>query len=111
MPSGIVYVPCAVTFTAAGKISATIAAEGAVTLNASGISVLPPRSDAPGIVSGRGVALVGADATVNGTVIAPAGAVTLTGARAAVRCGIVGSTVSVMGDSSKVTVDDKCGAA
>lgn len=111
VPTGIVYVPCAVNFTTSGTVAATIAAEGAVTLSASRISIQPLAPAAPGIVSGNTISLVGADATVTGTVVAPSGAVSLIGARASVRCGIVSSSVSVVGANSTVMVDDKCATA
>jgi hypothetical protein len=45
---------------------------------------------------------------MGGTLLAPAGAVNLSGDAAAVRCGIVARTVSVVGAKSQVTVDDRC---
>lgn len=108
VPSGIVYVPCAMIITGSGKVSATLAAEGAITVKASRVTVQPARANAPGLVSGSGAALIGSDATVTGAVIAPSGDVALTGARAAVRCGILAGTVAIGGSSSKITVDAQC---
>ena len=103
----LVYVPCAVVLTAPGSVAATIAAEGSITVAASTVSVRPTGLDAPALVSGQNVVLSGAGASVGGMLLAPAGAVTVSGSGAVVRCGIVARTVAVVGAKSQITVDDR----
>ena len=110
--TGTVYVPCAVDLTKAGRYAATIAAEGRITVTASGITVGPGPGlrGAVALVSGAdgtSVNLVGADTTVLGQTVGAA-AVRANGARTALSCGAVGSSVYIGGADSSATLKTWC---
>ena len=111
VPSGVVYVPCAVEITKGGTIHATIAAEGSISVKAAKVAVEPTRATDPALVTGAtgaAVTLLGADAHVSGAIVAASGQVSLAGARGLVRCGVLGETVSISGAKSRVSVDPGC---
>ncbi|WP_344944957.1 hypothetical protein [Terrabacter ginsenosidimutans] len=110
--TGIVYVPCAVNLTKAGRYDATIAAEGLITVTARGITVGPGSAQRGAVAlvggaPGTSVTLVGADTTVLGQVVGSA-AVRATGARTAMSCGAVGSSIYIGGADSSATLGTWC---
>ncbi len=110
--SGVVYVPCAVNLTTAGRYNATIAAEGTITVTASSITVGPGNTQRGAVAlvsgaSGTSINLVGADSTVLGQTVG-VGAVTAAGARTSLTCGAVGRTISIAGADSSATLGSWC---
>lgn len=108
VPEGLVYVPCGVAVTGPGVAGATIAAEGPVTVSSRSVTIVPPRGFDPAVVSGGDVAVSGRDVTLGGAVVARSGAVSLSGRKPAVRCGIVAQRVAMSGTAATVTVDEGC---
>ena len=110
--SGITYVPCAVNLVAAGRYTGTLAAEGMITVTASGVTIGPGTGQRGAIAlvggaPGTSVNFVGADTTVLGQTVG-SGVIRATGARTALACGAVGSSVSVAGADSSATLDTWC---
>jgi hypothetical protein len=95
--TGVVYVPCAVNM-AAGALdaTATIAAEGKVTLGLSGARLAPAARSGAVLVSGGDIQVSGDNVQMLGSLFS-GGGIKLSGARQTLYCGAVARTVQVSG--------------
>lgn len=115
MLTGVVYVPCAVSLTGSGTFGATFAAEGPITVSGSRATVgqdLPAGAGQPSLVTAAsgadGIRVTGADVTLVGQALAPAGQVRVSGARVALVCGAVASSITVSGADSAARMSARC---
>ena len=113
VPSGIVYVPCAVTISGSNRIiKSLIVAEGAIQLSGNNVIVGTGIPGAPAMLT----AATGADAIklngdgvrIEGTVQALNGGISIAGTAGVYRCGVIGQTITISGAQTKVTVDEQC---
>jgi hypothetical protein len=105
--TGVVYVPCALTLSGSGTFGATFAVEGPITVSSNKATVgqaLPAGAGQPPLVTAAfgadGIRVTGADVTLAGQALAPAGQVRVTGARVILGCGVVASSITVAGADS-----------
>jgi len=113
--TGVVYVPCALTLTGPGTYGATFAAEGPITVSGSKATVgqpLPAAAGQPSLVTAATgadrIRVTGADITLLGQTLAPAGQVQVSGARVALGCGVVASRITVSGADSAARMSARC---
>jgi hypothetical protein len=113
--TGVVYVPCGLTLTATGTYGATFAAEGPITVSSNKTTVgqsLPAGEGQPSLVTAAtgaaGILITGADITLLGQALAPTGQVHVSGARVALGCGVVASTITVSGADSSARINSSC---
>ena len=113
VPSGVIYVPCAAHITGStATVDAVIAAEGAVQVSGSAITLGRSRRGEPGVVSGAtgdgAVRITGSAITVRGTIEALAGSVEIHGSGTVIRCGVIADTIRVAGSHTSVVTDRAC---
>ena len=113
--TGVVYVPCGLTLTRPGAYGATFAAEGPITVSGSKATVgqaLPAGAGQPSLVTAAtgadGIRITGADITLLGQALAPAGQVQVSGERVALGCGVVASRITVSGADSGARMSARC---
>lgn len=113
--TGVVYVPCALTLSGSGTFGATFAAEGPITVSGNKAPVgqaLPAGAGQPSLVTAAsgddGIRVTGADVTLVGQALAPAGQVQVSGARVALVCGVVASSITVAGADSAARMSAQC---
>jgi hypothetical protein len=115
IPTGVVYVPCAVAISGSGStIAALLVAEGAIQLSGTGLVVGPNLPGVPAMLSaatGQNALYVdGTGVKVRGTLQALDGGATIQGGGGTYRCGITARTIMVSGSGNSVPVDDQCRA-
>jgi hypothetical protein len=114
VPAGVVYVPCAVTISGAGRIGALVVAEGPIHLSGARIVVDPGVPGMPALVTAAAgadaIMVAGADASLNGAVQALDGGVRLIGSRMTLHCGAVAGTIALSAANATVIVDADCRA-
>jgi hypothetical protein len=109
--TGIVYVPCNVNLTGFGTtIDATIAAEGRIVVTGTGMTVRPSAASIALFSAATGpdaVTIRGAGNTIAGTIIAPAGTVTVTtgAALTTIHGGVLADTVRIYGPSTRIDIE------
>lgn len=113
--TGVVYVPCGLTLTRPGIYGAAFAAEGPITISGSKATVgqpLPAGAGRPSLITAaagaNGIRVTGADITLLGQALAPAGQVQVSGARVALGCGVVASRITVSGADSAARMSARC---
>ena len=113
IPSGVVYVPCAIQISGSkSTINATIVAEGSIKLNGSGIIFGRGLPGVPAFLTAaigeNALRVDGSDIQIRGTVQALGGHARITGAKGIYRCGIIAKTIEISGAKNSVVVDDAC---
>ncbi|MEV4706448.1 hypothetical protein [Actinoplanes sp. NPDC049316] len=115
VPSGVVYVPCAVTINGSGRVSAVIVAEGPITAAGASLILGPDRASSPALLSAASgpaaIQVSGAGVQIRGTVQALDGEVAVTGAQSVLRCGVTAKSIRISGAKARVEVDDACFAS
>ncbi len=111
--TGVVYVPCAVDIIGLNRtVGAMIAAEGPITVSGTNVRIEPGQPGQPALISGStgadAIRIVGINARVTGTMFAPAGGVQVIGLGGSFKCGVVASTIRVVGSNSSFPFDGTC---
>jgi len=112
IPAGIVYVPCAVTIAGSGRVPAILVAEGSITVEGTAVVIDPGGAGSPALISGASgpdaVRIAGAYTQILGTTQTLNGGVTVIGTASRLRCGVVASTIKVVGATVRIEVDGGC---
>ncbi|MFA6076445.1 MAG: hypothetical protein WC778_11515 [Negativicutes bacterium] len=115
IPSGVVYVPCAIKISGSKSIiNATIVAEGTIKLSGSSITIGQGLPGVPTLLTGatgeNALRVDGSDIQIRGTMQALNGQMKIAGAKGIYRCGIVAKTIEISGAKNSIVVDDECSA-
>lgn len=111
VPSGVVYVPCAVSITGSGRITAQVVAEGSISVTGASL-IIGPDTGAPALISAatgdNAVHIAGAGSQIRGAIQARNGQVALTGAAIVLRCGVTAHSIALTGSQTRVETDNQC---
>jgi hypothetical protein len=107
--AGVVHVPCSVQLSGSNlDRTVTIAAEGAITVSGSRITLRPASNTGATLVADGALRLSGAGMRLLGSVFAPDAEAQLSGSDLEVWCGISAGSIRVSGARFTAGVDERC---